>query len=482
MPKQYISEIITQDEIKKWQAGNRILICSQTGTGKSEFIKTNLYNYCKQNNLKILLLSNRSILKSQNLNDLEDKLDFIDAHNYQEFEAKTLGGFNPKDIFADYSIIVYDEAHYIFSDSQFNRNTDLLIDPIKNTPGDKIFIFLTATPEALKLYQPKFDYVYNAPIDYSYIDKLYFYSKQETLREIIQKIPQTEKGLFFASDAFDAYELSVETPNAEFICSVGHKDLARKSNKQVLKEIANNNKFDCHLLCCTKVLDNGINLIDPDLKHIIIDMLDPTEFLQCLGRKRIAPNEKITVYVKDFSGGTIYPQITSIQSKLKTVDELNEIGIEEFQIRYKKKDFDNVIQNDFSVNQAKLYYYYQFRNYLQWMLNDKDKAGYQKEICYKMQYPFASIKNAEIEFERMTLDQELEKLLNIPLFDKDIDKFKNMFFNRKFSPKKTDYHKRGILCINAILQEDNSDYLVISGKSRKSDTREKRYWMITSKF
>ena len=73
-------------------------------------------------------------------------------------------------------------------------------------------------------------------------------------------------------------------------------------------------------------------------------------------------------------------------------------------------------------------------------------------------------------------------MFRLHLFDKDIDKFKNMFFNRKFSPKKTDYHKRGILCINAILQEDNSDYLVISGRSGKKDFKDKRYWMITSRL
>ena len=481
MPKQYISEIITEDEIKKWQLGNRILVCSQTGTGKSEFIKSNLYNYCKQNNLKILLLSNRSLLKSQNLNDLEDKLDFIDAHNYQEFEAKTLGGFDPRDIFADYSIIVYDEAHYIFSDSQFNRNTDLLIDPIKNTPSDKIFIFLTATPEALMLYQPKFDYVYNAPLDYNYIDKLYFYNRAETLEQIIEKIPYGEKALYFSSDAFDAYELSIKTPNAEFICSTGHKDLARKSNKTILKDIAENNKFDCQLLCCTKVLDNGINVIDPDLKHIIVDMLDPTEFLQCLGRKRIAPNEKINVYVKNYHDGIVYSQITSIQNKLKTVAELESIGIEEFQIRYKKKDFDNVIQNDFSINVAKLTYFQQYRNYLQWMLNE-DNDGYKRVICNKIKFSYKDILSAESSFEKIDIEVLLAKLLNKRLYKDDIEKFKNDFFGKIFSPKKTDYRRRGIRCVNAILEENNSLFFVMSNQSNSKENRKERYWMVASKL
>jgi hypothetical protein len=428
----YISDIISIEEINKWQQGNRILICSQTGTGKSEFIKTNLYSYCKENDLKILLLSNRNLLKSQDLFELENKLDVIEVHNYQEFEVKNLGGFDLNYLFNNFDFIVYDESHYIFSDSQFNRNTDLLIEPIINTPKNKIFVFLTATPESLRLYQPDFDYVYTAPIDYSYIDNLYFYNKGETLDQIIQKIPPNEKAIYFGSDAFDAYELSVETPNAEFICSMGHQDLARKSNKQTMKEIATNNKFNCQLLCCTKVLDNGVNLVDPELKHIIIDMLDPTTFIQCLGRKRFTEGEKITLYARNFHNGIVYSQIASIQSKLKTVRELLDVGQEEFQTRYKKKDFDNVIQNDFTINQAKLIFYQQYRNYLQYMLDNPD--GFKHLICNKIRFPFLQTKNAEETFEKVNLDTELEKLLNIKLFGEDQEKFKNMFFGNLFSP------------------------------------------------
>ena len=56
--RKYISDIVTKEEIDKWKSGQRILINSQTGTGKSEFIKNNLYEYCKLLNKKILLMSN----------------------------------------------------------------------------------------------------------------------------------------------------------------------------------------------------------------------------------------------------------------------------------------------------------------------------------------------------------------------------------------------------------------------------------------
>jgi hypothetical protein len=73
MPKQYISDVITNEEIAKWKQGNRILIHSQTGSCKSEFIKTKIYEYCKDNNKKILLLSNRTLYKKAKFADLKTR-------------------------------------------------------------------------------------------------------------------------------------------------------------------------------------------------------------------------------------------------------------------------------------------------------------------------------------------------------------------------------------------------------------------------
>jgi len=83
MIRQYISDIITQEEISKWQPKNRILIDAQTGFGKSQFVKNELYKYCKNHNKTILLLSNRNVLKNQNNEELKDeKLDIITLKNY----------------------------------------------------------------------------------------------------------------------------------------------------------------------------------------------------------------------------------------------------------------------------------------------------------------------------------------------------------------------------------------------------------------
>lgn len=482
MLKTYISDIITHNEITKWNKSDKILISSQTGTGKTEFIKNNLYQYCINTDSKILLLSNRTLLKNQNMVELEGKLDVVTTVNYQELETKILYGSSLSKIFEGYQYIVYDEAHYLFSDSQFNRNTDILLEPLSDKPEldypNIIFIFITATPDALLSYYNNFDFVYNLPVDYSYISKIYFYNKYDTLKEIIYQIPYNDKAVFFSSNAFDAYELSVNMTNAEFICSESHRDLSKRSNKQVIKDIVNNSKFDCSLLCTTKVLDNGVNLIDDSVKHIIIDMLDPISFIQCLGRKRINNNEKINLYIHNYHGGFIYTQLNSLLAKMNLVSELESIGIDNFATKYKKKDYDNIIQNDFSINVAKYIFYNKYIHYLKIMLSDVGKIGYKKTICSLLNYLVTNTSDAEFIYEKKNLIQELELILNTRLYKDEKEKFKIMFFNNLFSPKKTNYRKRGIRSINAILEEDAIPFRVISSVDTKSIDRNQRYWMI----
>jgi superfamily II DNA or RNA helicase len=148
--KQYISDIITENEICQWQPGNRILICSQTGTGKSQMIKDGLYEYAKKYDRKILLLSNRNILKKQNEEELKDsKSDIITLKNYQTLESSIIQGNEISDLFKKYDYIIFDECHYILSDSTFNLNTDILLSQLKNPNKNSTYVFITATPEAI---------------------------------------------------------------------------------------------------------------------------------------------------------------------------------------------------------------------------------------------------------------------------------------------------------------------------------------------
>jgi hypothetical protein len=457
--RKYISDVVTKEEIDKWKLGQRILINSQTGTGKSEFIKNNLYEYCKLLNKKILLMSNRNLLKNQNIADIGIKTDFIKPHNYQEFETKVINGTFIEELFSPYTYVVYDEAHYFFSDSQFNQNTDLLIEPIKNTPKDKIFIFITATSDALLDYQDKFDYIYTLPYDYSYIKNIYFYTrltnKSHIVESIINNIKDGGKILYFGSNAKDNFNLYKKYENSSFICSEGNA-LHDKCSQETISQIVNDSKFESDILFSTKLLDNGVNLKDEKLKHIIIDMVDPISFIQSLGRKRcMNPKDQINLYIKDYHRGMIHWIIEGYNKQIREVQKLK----------------------DSEINLAKYQNWTTQRKLLSRM-NAHDKDGYKKYICNLLSFDINRIKNANIEFENGSLQSLLESYVGTKMFKEEQEKFKDLFFDKIFTPKRTDYFARGIKAANGVIEEDKLKFIIYSRQETKGVNRNKSYWII----
>lgn len=474
--KIFISDIIPPEEINKWQPGERILITSGTGSGKSYFIQNAIYDKCKESNKKCLLLSNRSLLRDQNLTLLDEKIDLITPLNYQLLETQILYGKNIYQLFAGYDYVVYDEIHHIFEGSNYSRNTDLLIEPIRNPLKDKVFIFITATPRTLLEYNNKYEYVYTIPTDYSYIDNIYFYTKTNTPEIIIEKISTSEKIIFFSSHAEEAYKLSEKYENAKFICSKGNK-LKSKIDEDTVNQIITKECFDAQVLCTTTVLDNGINIKDKKLQHVILDLLDPTSFIQCLGRKRILDDEdKVNLYVRNYHGGMLHYSIMNLRAKLSTANEYYLLGKEKFQEANRKREFDSVVDNDFEINKAKLQNYMSQLGYLETMIQDPD--GYKRYICNILDFDFNQIKDAEEFFEKMSMKEFLEQHINKKIYREDQDRFKELFFEKLFSPKKTDFRKRGIRSINAILEEDELSYRVITGRDRSKESRDRTYWMV----
>jgi len=127
-----ISDIITNEDLNRWETGDMVLIDAPTGKGKSYFIMNGLYDYCKKNYKKILFLTNRNLLKDQFITSLrkEHKLDIIDIRNYQSIEKDIIEqGQDKIDIdLSKYDYVIADECHYFFTDALFNDKTDLFIE------------------------------------------------------------------------------------------------------------------------------------------------------------------------------------------------------------------------------------------------------------------------------------------------------------------------------------------------------------------
>ena len=468
----FISDIITDKELDSLKDGDSVAIWSQTGSGKSYFIKNRMNKYCARHGWKCLLVTNRKILKNQN----EKELRYLDNNtirtiNYQELENNFRDNFY--DFVADYKVLVFDEAHYFLSDSEFNRNTDILFNIVKNPPKDKICFFMTATSYAIRECGVKFTKEYEVKKDYSYIDKIYFYSSEDAVSGILNNLPDGEKAIYFCMSAKDAYSFSKSLDSAAFICSENNKQFYRRSSMNERANIISKERFDCKILCTTKVLDNGVNIKDRALKHVLIDMIDPVTFVQCLGRKRVIDEEdKISLYVKDYPSNQIRFMIKRYRDKIFAADELIMYGKEEFLKKYKKKCLDDIIDNDMTVNMAK----YSQCKFILGELKKILDIGYRKYICEILSIDEDRVFSAESFFEKHGILDVLKKWENKKMFSEEQEKFKEEFFDSVFEVKSRNYRRRGLKSINAIIEEDGLEYMIMSNRESSGENRNKRYW------
>ena len=83
----YISDVISIADIESWKPEQLVLINASTGCGKTYFIMHSFGKWCKEHGKKILILTNRNILKSQMVNDVPEDLFNILIAKYADFAA-----------------------------------------------------------------------------------------------------------------------------------------------------------------------------------------------------------------------------------------------------------------------------------------------------------------------------------------------------------------------------------------------------------
>ena len=328
-----VSDIISKDNIEQWDNGSIITIKAGTGVGKSYFIKNTLYEYAKENNKKILMLLHRVNCLQQFKGELieDNKTDIINLRTYQSIES--LQQKNIDFDFSKYDYIVCDEFHYFMSDASFNKTTDMSLNAILKE-SQKTRIFMSATGFYMKNYISNIKKMntidYNIDVDYDFIDKLEFFNTENTLELIIKNIiDNNEKAIVFIQSATKAYKLHKKyQDHSMFNCSESDKHYA-KVNECKKESLLTNERFEENLLITTTALDAGVNIIDMELKHIIIDVDDVGSLTQCIGRKRVRwldKNtgewivEKVNIYIKNISN-------QSLGGKLKHVNERVEKAI-----------------------------------------------------------------------------------------------------------------------------------------------------------
>ena len=149
--------------------------------------------------------------------------------------------------------------------------------------------------------------------DFTYLDVAYFDDWDEVISCIKKNMEDTsfeDKWLIFVRNEKTGNEL-IDGLHNQKINEVAFITAKSKKNggiieRQAYKNIIENDTFNLNVLIATKIFDNGINLKDSSLKHIVIDFFEETTFLQMLGRKRRQNcEEKVELFLRNISEGSV---------------------------------------------------------------------------------------------------------------------------------------------------------------------------------
>lgn len=357
-----------QEDYKNWlprgvvghQKASRIFIESPTGTGKSSFVLNKLFPFAAENNYNVLYLTNRSALNQQMRNTVAQKLEGKEEIKKDEVDFYLPGSFcrltvinyqaislNPtalETFLNDYAYIVFDEAHFFIEDSLFNAKTGLLLKSVLDALPDAVWIFLSATLDgseelllaAADKIQPNnlVDANLNKVVfkehcivyKNNYQSAVYTPSFFRGIDDLMPVINRTmgEKWLIFVSSIQRGKALQQRIKK-----ETGRKAVFLSSENKAdkrWKTLSTEERYDEDVLITTKVLDNGVNISDKGVRHIVIPFCDQTEFMQMLGRRRTDEGERVCLYVEVPTIQKINTLRHGVAAKRNAINRVNSVN------------------------------------------------------------------------------------------------------------------------------------------------------------
>lgn len=316
--REYISNIIG-DTYKNWNNGDKILINSPCGSGKTRLIKQLVM---ERKHTGFLIVSNRSNLKKQYWSDLRGCKNFTSIC-YQSIPKKLK---EDKDYLKQFTFIIFDEFHYLLDSANYDGYTDIIFNEITNGDYNKnILIFMSATVgrfkdilkknfENLKVYE-------QITTDYNYIDNVSIYKKSNSIIETIANDNSSSKWLIFVSNKKDGekykQELTQLGVNCSFIYSEENKKKLSKEVEKIMEEIINDNTFSSKVLVATSILQEGVNLEDKSITNIVMETWTEIETIQSFSRVRVNnenPN-RINLFIRKRAKNGVNGKFRTIRKK-----------------------------------------------------------------------------------------------------------------------------------------------------------------------
>lgn len=266
----------------------------------------------------------------------------------------------------------------------------------------------------------------------------------------------------------------IETFSVQEMKSLIHFYLCsdNETTSDVFEQITSTERFACRFLFTTKVLDNGVNLTDRTIKHIIIEQTDLIDFIQCLGRKRVQDEEDtITLYfLRNIS--SIAARYGKLQKEIQLGNEYlfeREHDVDRFRkvhIKDKLPDFfDNafgLIEPTWFKAKADYQFYYSLVGA---KTPDKGKTTFAKEVSQRLK---VRVHYYETVSKNYNLYSYLTKNVDRKYYNKDRKELIDTFGLRK------DGHLlKSMGMFNQYLEENQIEYRLKSNKKNN-----KVYWTI----
>lgn len=425
--RETVTDLIPMSEVEKWNKGDYITIAAPTGRGKSHFIKHSLLKFAKTKNEKILLLQPRALTKKQfitEIDELQKKYGFgannIEIATYQIFEDEK---YSKAINFDEFDYIVVDEFHYFLNDASFNENTDISLKKILDLKDKKI-IFMSATGDMMSKFlsnltriqnylnksgdlpssiEIKHDYLMNE--DYSFINQVVFYKSDDAMvRQAANIISNNMKAIFFFASVQKAYEMHEQFKEHSLFACSKQNAFHKKMDNEKIEEMLEKQRFECNILFTTTVMDTGLNIVDPDLNFILVDVLDTNSLIQCIGRKRNP--KKLNLMIKNQSAHTMGQRKGKLSSELDKARYLKDNDQIDFLIKYPRpKNLDLIYLDSDSKLKINSVRYVSFLNQLvevDGILNRVEKERYAHHIVDTLnlkpdRYAIIETKHSELD-------------------------------------------------------------------------------------
>ena len=386
MTKRYLSQKFTKEQVEKLftKKGRIQMITAPTGAGKTYFIQQNVIKMAKGDfkplgatDKKALLLANRSVLVSQIKEDLNINLDktsfeslyeeqyvteYVDILSYQALAKRILADEN----FLDrYKLIIADECHYFLND-YWNNTTQLALNKLIEHSKENTILFFSATTEELKnfmdgikninyngqeLYEEIIDEEQSKDLGFN--DRLDIVVTNDTLDNVLEKIPLNEKFVVFVNELMSkerieelSNKMNKDNRLIGFLYSKWEKvsrgfrtdDEMSQRYEDVLKK---EGFYD----------DEMLGLIANNAIDNVLNQYDFTQIKQFIGRKRHNPdnpNDRTNVYIISHNKEELERLKKSFDKTMKYYKDYKKLSKNDFMEKYKEElTLHSVFINDY---------------------------------------------------------------------------------------------------------------------------------------